>query len=116
MSDTALPVHLRLRAMIADGIVDGTYREGTMLPSVRSLAQREKANPLTVAKAYQYFQDEGLVTVQRGIGLFVADGAAERLRATMRRRFIEDEWPRIARRLNLLGLRVEDLSMTVHRN
>ena len=66
------PVYVRLREIIANGILSGKYRDGDPLPSVRALAGQEQANPLTVAKAYQGFQDEGLVTVKRGVGLFVA--------------------------------------------
>ena len=40
------------------------------------LAAEQGANPLTVAKAYQTFQDEGLIVVRRGVGMFVAEGAA----------------------------------------
>ena len=51
-----------------------------MLPSVRAFAAEQGANPLTVAKAYQPFQDDGLVQVQRGVGMYVAPGAAAALR------------------------------------
>ncbi|NNM75618.1 GntR family transcriptional regulator [Sphingomonas sp. ID1715] len=89
------PVYLQLRDRIADAILDGRYREGDMLPSVRAFAAEQGANPLTVAKAYQLFQEEGLVTVRRGVGMFVADGAAGRLREQERRAFLDEEWPRI---------------------
>ena len=75
MLDQSKPVYQRLRDVIANAILDGSFRDGDMLPSVRSLAAEEGANPLTVAKAYQTFQDEGLVTVKRGVGMFVAEGA-----------------------------------------
>ena len=80
MLDQSKPVYQRLRDVIANAILDGSFRDGDMLPSVRSLAAEEGANPLTVAKAYQTFQDEGLVTVKRGVGMFVAEGATDRLR------------------------------------
>ena len=80
MSNQSKPVYLKLRDMIAAAIIDGRYAEGDMLPSVRALAAEQGANPLTVAKAYQQFQNDGLVEVQRGVGMYVVDGAAERLR------------------------------------
>jgi GntR family transcriptional regulator len=80
MAGHAQPVYLKLRDLIAAAIIDGTYPDGAMLPSVRALASEQGANPLTVAKAYQQFQLDGLVEVQRGVGMFVARGAAERLR------------------------------------
>ena len=109
MSTEDRPVYLRLRDTIAAMILEGRVREGDALPSVRSLAAEYGANPLTVAKAYQTFQDEGLVVVRRGVGMFVSEGAAERLRNTERRDFLEQRWPAIAAQIRRLGLDVEDL-------
>jgi GntR family transcriptional regulator len=103
------PVYLRLRDRIAAKILDSSVRDGDALPSVRSLAAEHGANPLTVAKAYQTFQEEGLIVVRRGVGMFVADGAAERLRASARKEFLEQSWPAIAAHIRRLDLDVEDL-------
>src|SRR3954452_9229087 len=103
------PVYLRLRDTIAAMILDGRVADGDALPSVRSLAAEHGANPLTVAKAYQTFQDEGLVVVKRGVGMFVADGAAERLRRTERDDFLNHRWPAVAAQIRRLGLDLEDL-------
>ena len=103
------PVYLRLRDTIAAMILDGKVRDGAPLPSVRSLAADYGANPLTVAKAYQTFQDEGLVVVKRGVGMFVADGATARLRANARKEFLEQSWPGIAAHMKRLDLDVSDL-------
>jgi GntR family transcriptional regulator len=109
MADQDRPVYLRLRDRIADSILDGRYRDGDPLPSVRAFAAEQGANPLTVAKAYQSFQEDGLVTVRRGVGMFVADGATERLRRTERKLFVEQEWPTIAARIRRLGLNPAEL-------
>ena len=98
------PVYVRLRETIANAILSGQYRDGDSLPSVRALAADEQANPLTVAKAYQGFQDEGLVVVKRGVGLFVAPGARARLKDSERSRFMSEEWPAIRDRMDRLGI------------
>jgi GntR family transcriptional regulator len=103
------PVYLRLRDTIAALILDGRVADGDPLPSVRSLAAEHGANPLTVAKAYQTFQDEGLVVVRRGVGMFVADGAAERLRRSERDDFLNHRWPAVAAQIRRLGLDLDDL-------
>ena len=103
------PVYVRLRETIADAILSGQFRDGDPLPSVRALAAEQQANPLTVAKAYQGFQDEGLVTVRRGVGLFVASGARTRLRDGERKRFIEEEWPAVRERMDRLGISASEL-------
>lgn len=111
MSSTAKPVYLKLRDLIAASIIEGTYPEGAMLPSVRAFAAEQGANPLTVAKAYQQFQLDGLVEVQRGVGMFVARGAAEKLRRTERDSFLAVEWPAIRKRMDRLGISSADLLM-----
>lgn len=98
------PVYIRLRETIADAILAGKYTDGDPLPSVRALAAEEQANPLTVAKAYQGFQDEGLIVVKRGVGMFVAPGARARLGDSERARFVKEEWPEIRARMRRLGI------------
>ena len=98
------PVYVRLRETIANAILSGRYKDGDPLPSVRALAADEQANPLTVAKAYQGFQDEGLIVVKRGVGLFVAPGARARLKDSERSRFLNEEWPEIRQRMDRLGI------------
>jgi GntR family transcriptional regulator len=103
------PVYVRLREVIADAILAGRYSDGDPLPSVRALAAEQGANPLTVAKAYQGFQDEGFIIVKRGVGMFVAPGAAAKLRSSERDSFIKSEWPAIQNRMARLGIDPADL-------
>ena len=109
MNNQSKPVYLKLRDLIAAAIIDGRYREGEMLPSVRALASQEGANPLTVAKAYQQFQSDGLVAVQRGVGMYVVKGAAEKLRSSERSQFVQEEWPAIREKIERLGIDAADL-------
>jgi GntR family transcriptional regulator len=104
------PVYLRLRDIIAAAIISGDYAEGEMLPSVRAFAAEQGANPLTVAKAYQQFQIDGLIRVQRGVGMFVREGAADQLRQTERDAFLREEWPAIRRRMTQLDISLADLA------
>jgi GntR family transcriptional regulator len=103
------PVYLRLRDIIAAAIISGDYAEGDMLPSVRAFAAEQGANPLTVAKAYQQFQIDGLIRVQRGVGMFVREGAADQLRQAERAAFLREEWPAIRRRMSQLDISLTDL-------
>jgi GntR family transcriptional regulator len=103
------PVYVRLREIIADAILAGQYGDGDPLPSVRAFAAEQQANPLTVAKAYQGFQDEGLIVVKRGVGMFVASGARARLGDSERSRFLKQEWPEIRARMKRLGIEPAEL-------
>lgn len=108
-ADTETPVYLRLRGILADAILEGQYAEGEQLPSVRSFAAEHGANPLTVAKAYQTLQDEGYVSVRRGVGMFVAPGATAQLRIDERERFLSRVWPRIHAHITRLGIDPREL-------
>lgn len=101
---TSTPVYLRLRGLLAAAILAGKYDEGGQLPSVRAFAVEQGANPLTVAKAYQTLQDEGYVAVRRGVGMFVASGAIERLRVDERARFLAHVWPQVRAHIDRLGI------------
>ena len=110
MNEASRPVYLRLRDILTAAILDGTYQEGDMLPSVRAFAAAQGANPLTAAKAYQSFQDDGIVTVRRGVGMFLASGATARVRTMERERFLGSVWPPVAAQLRRLGLTMADLT------
>jgi GntR family transcriptional regulator len=100
---------LKLRDVIAAAILDGAYKEGDMLPSVRAFAADQGANPLTVAKAYQLFQDSGLVDVKRGVGLFVATGAISKLRSFERDNFMNNIWPDVKAQMQRAGIEPAEL-------
>jgi GntR family transcriptional regulator len=109
MASDERPVYLRLRDAITEAILEGRYCDGDVLPSVRVLAAEYGANPLTIAKAYQSFQDDGLVLVRRGVGMFVATGASERLRVAERGAFLNTVWPRVRAQMRRLDIELDDL-------
>jgi|SRR4051812_6903328 GntR family transcriptional regulator len=107
------PIYRQLRERVAAMILDGILKEGDPLPSVRTVAAEYRINPLTVLKGYQQLVDEGLVATRRGLGMFINEGARERLMQGERQKFLRDEWPRIARTIQRLGLAPEDLPHAV---
>jgi len=44
------------------------------------------------------------VTVRRGVGMFVADGAIDRLRVQERETFLTKVWPRMRAHIERLGI------------
>ncbi|MCB1693086.1 MAG: GntR family transcriptional regulator [Pseudomonadales bacterium] len=90
-------------------ILEGVYRDGDALPSVRQVASDLRINPITVSKAYQILVDEGLVEKRRGLGMYVRDAATTALLAQERDRFLTEEWPEVCERMTRLGLSVPAL-------
>jgi len=103
------PIYRQIRDRIIDGILDGSFKEGEALPSVRTVAVELQVNPLTVSKAYQELQQAGVAEPRRGLGLFVVPGAQHQLQSAERDNFLTKEWPEIASRIRRLGLSLNDL-------
>ena len=103
------PIYLQIHQYLAQLILEGVIQEGDALPSVRQLAVAQHVNPITVSKAIAMLVEDGIALKRRGLGMFVAEGAAEHLRVQLRARFLSEEWPSIHQRITLLGLSVKDL-------
>ena len=103
------PIFVQIRQRIAQMILNQTAREGEALPSVRSIAADLSVNPLTVTRAYDALVDLGVVESRRGMGMFVAAGARDKLLAHERQTFLSEDWPRIRAQIESLGLDLETL-------
>ena len=110
------PIYRQLRDRVVHMILDGVLNEGDSLPSVRSVAAESRVNPLTVLKAYQGLVDEELVETQRGLGMFVKAGARNLLLKGERQKFLDEEWPRVAAKIERLGLTQKDLDAAAKRS
>lgn len=89
--------------------MDGDLSEGDALPSVRQISSEQRINPVTVSKALQLLVDDELVEKKRGLGMYVVTGAKDKLARQEREKFLHEEWPQIAERIERLGLELDDL-------
>jgi len=103
------PIYRQIRDRMVAMILEDVLAEGEALPSVRTVAAEYRINPLTVLKGYQELVDDGIVEMRRGRGMFVKAGARRTLLEQERRTFLDQEWPRIAHRIERLGLSAEEL-------
>ena len=103
------PIYLQLRDRVVAMILDGELQVGEAIPSVRQIAADYRINPLTVTKAYEGLAEENIVEKRRGLGLFVTAGAREQLQTKLREQFLQEEWPRVLKRITQLGLSPADL-------
>src|SRR5437867_11422087 len=110
------PIYRQLRDRVVHMILDGVLKEGDPLPSVRNVAAEHRVNPLTVLKAYQQLVDEDLVEMKRGLGMFVKTGARDLLLKGERQKFLTEEWPRVAEKIQRLGLTQKELDAAARRS
>jgi GntR family transcriptional regulator len=84
-----LPIYRQIVRQVTDAIAGGRLAAGERLPSHRELAEQLVIAPLTVKKAYDDLEREGLIETQRGRGTFVARALPEYDRARRRERLRE---------------------------
>jgi DNA-binding transcriptional regulator YhcF (GntR family) len=105
------PIWRQIYELIAMRILSDEWPEGSRIVSVRELAQEVGVNPNTVMRSYERLDGDGIIFNRRGIGFFVTEGAKEHIREIERRKFLDEELPKLSERLNLLGLTIEVKSM-----
>ena len=103
------PIYRQLKDRVVAMLLDGILKPGDALPSVRQVAAEYQLNPITVSRAYQELADEAIVEKRRGLGMYVTEGASEKLLGSERERFLREEWPALFARLQRLGLDLKTL-------
>jgi len=102
--DDATPIFSQIAERLADEIADGELAEGDRVPSTNELAAFYRINPATAAKGVNVLIDDGVLEKRRGIGMFVAAGARDRLLGDRRQRFAERYVEPMVAEANRLGL------------
>ncbi|TXK17234.1 GntR family transcriptional regulator [Homoserinibacter sp. GY 40078] len=87
--DDSRPIFLQIAEQLENDIVSGALPEESQVPSTNELAAYLRINPATAGKGVNLLVEAGILYKKRGIGMFVADGARERLVAQRRDRFRE---------------------------
>ncbi|MCM3477700.1 GntR family transcriptional regulator [Caldibacillus thermoamylovorans] len=107
--DNNKPIYLQIREKIEDQIVTGLLKEGDQAPSTNQLVNFYKVNHVTVSKGVNQLVDEGILFKKRGVGMFVAEGAKEKLIQQRKEKFIEDHLIKLVEEANILGITEDEL-------
>lgn len=81
---------MQVRERIEDQIVNDQLKEGDQAPSTNQLVHFYKINHATVSKGVTQLVDEGIIYKKRGVGMFVAEGAKDKLIQKRKDAFIDD--------------------------
>ena len=111
--DEGAPLFVQIAERLADEIADGGLVEGEQVPSTNELAAYYRINPATAAKGINMLTDDGLLEKRRGIGMFVAAGARDRLLAERRRRFAERYVEPLVAEARRLGIGADELAAMI---
>ena len=102
-------IYLQIREMIENDLLRDILLEEERVPSTNELAKAYAINPATAAKGVNLLVDEGILYKKRGIGMFVAGGAKEKIAARRRERFFDDYVKSLLREAKSLGITREEL-------
>ena len=107
-SSSMTPIYEQIMEGIRGMIVSGELTDGDALPSVRNLANELKISALTVKKAYDRLEEEGLTRTVHGKGTFVSQ-VNPALVAEQHRKEIEADMDHLLTRAKLYGIEKEEI-------
>ena len=107
--DSNKPIYLQICDNLCERILSGELGPEDRILSVRELGAEIGVNPNTVARSYEKLTDAGIIYTKRGLGYFVAPGAKEIVLEAERKSFLENEWPKLLKRAELLDIDLKKL-------
>ncbi|WP_285113804.1 GntR family transcriptional regulator [Leifsonia sp. fls2-241-R2A-40a] len=114
MIDEGKPIFVQIAEQIENDIIDGVYPAETQVPSTNEFAAFYRINPATAGKGVNLLVDEGVLYKKRGIGMFVSDGARERLVAKRRDAFSDQYLRPLLVEAAKLGIDPDQLTRMIH--
>lgn len=79
MIEEGKPIFVQIAELIENDIIDGVLEEESQVPSTNEFAAFHRINPATAGKGVNRLVEDGILYKKRGIGMFVAAGAKQRL-------------------------------------
>lgn len=113
MFDDTTPIYRQIADEIRQQVVRGELVADEQVQSTNQYAAFHRINPATVNKGFQLLVDEGVIYKKRGLGMFVAPDAAERLREEQRASFLEDRLAPVVLAARHLDISVDELIAAV---
>jgi GntR family transcriptional regulator len=108
------PLHGQISRQIRAMILAGDLREGEALPSIRAMAREQHVSVITIQRAYDDLNREGLINSRIGKGFFVASLTEKQKRKMAMDRAADDLAP-ILRHALAAGLSPEEIAQAVRR-
>ncbi|WP_087974374.1 GntR family transcriptional regulator [Oceanobacillus rekensis] len=103
------PIFIQVREIIEDQIVNDQLREGDQAPSTTQLVNFYKINHATVSKGVNQLVDEEILYKKRGVGMFVAHGAKEKLVQKRKDTFIDNYIIGLVQEADKLGISEKEI-------
>ena len=106
---TEKAIYLQISDYICEQILNGRWKAGERIVSVRELAAALEVNPNTAMRAYNELADKNVIVNKRGIGFFVSADAPELVRGEQKADFLRNELPRLFKKMHLLDITLDEI-------
>ncbi len=108
-------IYIQIKEMIENDILRDILQEEERVPSTNELAKLYTINPATAAKGINLLVDEQILYKKRGIGMFVAEGAKQRIMEKRKEHFYDDYVKSLMAEAHRLGITKEELIAMIAR-
>ena len=105
--DESLPIFQQIAQIIRNNIIEGIVMEGERVPSENELSSFYNINRATVRKGLQTLADEEIIYKKRGIGMFVVEGAKEKLLNERKKQYKKEYIRPLLEEGNRLGISID---------
>jgi DNA-binding transcriptional regulator YhcF (GntR family) len=113
--DDSSPIFVQIAERIENDIIEGLLPEETQVPSTNQFASFYQINPATAAKGVNLLVDQGILYKKRGIGMFVTEGARDKLMEKRREKFFEQYVVTMVNEAKKLGITIEQLTEMIRK-
>jgi GntR family transcriptional regulator len=107
--NSEVPIYLQLAQAVEDNIIKGIFQEEEQIPSTTEVSVNYKINPATVAKGFNLLVADGIIYKKRGIGMFVCEGAKDKLLEKRRKNFYENYIEKLIEEANKLDIGIDEI-------
>lgn len=111
--DPDKPIYLQIAESIEDDILQQVVAEEEQVLSTNQLATMYRINPATAAKGLNMLTSEGILYKKRGIGMFVATGAVEKIRSKRKLAFYDKFIVPLLHEANNLDISKQDILLMI---
>ena len=113
--NNAVPIYLKVAEKIEDAILSGAFLEETQIPSTTEISVHDKINPATALKGVNLLVESEILYKKRGLGMFAAPGAVEKIKQRRKQEFSETYIRALIAEAQKLSLTREDVISLIER-
>ncbi|MGN0317081.1 MAG: GntR family transcriptional regulator [Lachnospira sp.] len=102
-------IYIQISEMLERDILRGIIEEEERVPSTNELAKLYTINPATAGKGVNILVDKGILYKKRGLGMYVATGAKEKILNNRKAAFYENYVKKVIEEAEGLGINKDEL-------